>query len=369
MHGLAPGTFPQTFEAFLEFVHPDDRAALLESVSQATTTGQDFTVQHRAVRPDGTIHAWFTGAGRILLGRDRTPARAVGISIDVTAQRTLEAQYQQAQKMEAIGRLAGGVAHDFNNLLTIILGYAQLLLRRLPEDALGRRDVSEIQKAGASAAALTRQLLAAAGREIIEPTLLNLNVVLRDMREMLQRLIGEDVEVVFRLRPDLVKVKADRGQIEQVIMNLTVNARDAMPDGGTVTIETANVELDANCTKGRLAIQPGRYVVLTVTDSGAGMTAEVQNHLFEPFFTTKERGKGTGLGLATVHGIVTQSGGSVNVYSEMGRGSSFKVYLPAAEAGAVAPEPILEDRPDNGALTVLVVENSDALRELARRPD
>ena len=365
-YGLEPGTFDGRFESFIGFIHPTDRASMVELIQQATVTGGDFTVQHRARRPDGGVR-WLTGAGRILLGSDNTPVRAVGISIDVTDRRTLEAQYQQAQKMEAIGRLAGGVAHDFNNLLTIILGYSQLLLRRLPAGDPGRADVTEIQRAGASAAALTRQLLAFSRKEIIEPAVLNLNRILGDMREMLQRLIGEDIQVIFKLRPDLEPVKADRGQIEQVVMNLTVNARDAMPGGGAVTIETANVELDSNYATGRLAVQPGRYVVLTVSDTGSGMTADIQSHLFEPFFTTKERGKGTGLGLATVHGIVTQSGGNVNVYTEVGKGSSFKVYLPVVQSKQASPEPSPVERPDLGSLSILVVEDADALRELARR--
>ena len=290
-------------------------------------SGADFSMQNRAIWPDGTVR-WLSGAGRIHLGEHGEPVRGVGISLDVTERRTLEEQYQQAQKMEAIGRLAGGVAHDFNNLLTVILGYCELLLADLDPDDPRQADIAEIQKAGTSAAGLTRQLLAFSRKQIIEPTLLDLNVVVADMRAMLGRLIGEDVKVVLGLRPELALVKADRGQVEQIVMNLAVNARDAMPRGGTLTIETANVELDEHYAKTHLAVKPGPYVVLTVTDTGTGMTPEVQARLFEPFFTTKELGKGTGLGLATVHGIVTRSGGSVNVYSEVGRGTSFKVYFP-----------------------------------------
>ena len=365
-YGLQPGTFGGTFEAFVERIHPDDRASVLETVGKAMKSGADFSIQHRSIWPDGTVR-WLSGAGRILLGEHGEPVRGVGISLDVTERRTLEEQYQQAQKMEAIGRLAGGVAHDFNNLLTVILGYCELLLADLDPDDPRQADIAEIQKAGARAAGLTRQLLAFSRKQIIEPTLLDLNVVVADMRAMLGRLIGEDVKVVLGLRPELAPVKADRGQVEQIVMNLAVNARDAMPNGGTLTIETANVELDEHYAKTHLAVKPGPYVALTVTDTGTGMTPEVQARLFEPFFTTKELGKGTGLGLATVHGIVTRSGGSVNVYSEVGRGTSFKVYFPRADAAEMvveAPPPVA--RPRAGTQTVLVVEDADGLRELAR---
>jgi signal transduction histidine kinase len=312
---------------------------------------------------------WLSGAGRVQLGAHGEPLRAVGITLDVTERRTLEEQYAQAQKMDAIGRLAGGVAHDFNNLLTVILGNCELLLTDLDPDDQRQKDILEIQRAGTSAAGLTRQLLAFSRKQIIEPTVLDLNMVVAEMRAMLGRLIREDVTVVLALEPAVAPVKADRGQVEQIVLNLAVNARDAMPKGGTLTIETANVELDEHYAKAHLDVKPGRYVVLTVTDSGSGMTPQVQARLFEPFFTTKDVGKGTGLGLATVHGIVTRSGGSVNVYSEVGRGTSFKVYLPRADAAemvADAPPPAVA-RPHNGSQTVLVVEDAEGLRKLATR--
>ena len=366
-YGLQPGTFGGTFEAFVERIHPDDKDSVLETVGKAMKSGADFSTLNRSTWPDGTVR-WLSGAGRVHLGEHGEPVRGVGISLDVTERHTLEAQYQQAQKMEAIGRLAGGVAHDFNNLLTVILGFCELLLADLDPDDPRQADIAEIQKAGTSAAGLTRQLLAFSRKEIIEPTLLDLNVVVADMRAMLGRLIGEDVKVVLGLRPELAPVKADRGQVEQIVMNLAVNARDAMPKGGTLTIETANVELDEHYAKTHLAVKPGPYVALTVTDTGTGMTPQVQARLFEPFFTTKEVGKGTGLGLATVHGIVTRSGGSVNVYSEVGRGTSFTVYFPRADAAEMvvdAPPPVA--RPRAGTETVLVVEDAEGLRELARR--
>jgi PAS domain S-box-containing protein len=366
-YGLQPGTFAGTFAAFVERIHPDDRASVVETLETARRIGDDFSIQNRSIWPDGTVR-WLTGAGRMHLDERGEPMRGVGISLDVTERRTLEEQYQQAQKMEAIGRLAGGVAHDFNNLLTVILGYCDLVLDDLDPNDPRQVDMAEIKRAGASASGLTRQLLAFSRKQIIEPTLLDLNVVVADMRAMLGRLIEEDVKVVLGLPTELALVKADRGQVEQIVMNLALNARDAMPTGGTLTIATANVDLDEQYARMHLEVTPGPYVMLTVTDTGTGMTPEVQARLFEPFFTTKEPGTGTGLGLATVHGIAARSGGSVHVYSEVGRGTSFKVYFPRADAaeGVVnAPPPVT--RPRAGGQTVLVVEDADGLRELARR--
>jgi two-component system cell cycle sensor histidine kinase/response regulator CckA len=366
-YGLQPGTFGGTFEAFVGLIHPDDRASVLETVGKAMKAGTDFSVQNRAIRPDGTVR-WLSGAGRILLGEHGEPVRGVGITMDVTERRTLEAQFQQAQKMEAVGRLAGGVAHDFNNLLTVILGFCELLLDDRDLGGPLQEYIGEIQKAGTRAAGLTRQLLAFSRKQIIEPTLLDLNVVVADMRSMLGRLIGEDVRVVLNLGPELAPVRADRGQVEQVVMNLAVNARDAMPKGGTLTIETANVELDEHYAETHLAVQPGAYVAVTVTDTGTGMTPEVQARLFEPFFTTKEAGKGTGLGMATVYGIVTASGGSVGVYSEVGKGTAFTVYFPPAQAaeGVVVAPPLVNRRRAKGQ-TVLLVEDADGVRELTKK--
>jgi two-component system cell cycle sensor histidine kinase/response regulator CckA len=366
-YGFRPGSFPGSFEAFVECVHPDDRESLTVTLEKAMESGSDFSLQNRAVWPDGTVR-WLDGAGRVLLGEHGEPVRAVGISLDVTDRRTLEEQYRQAQKMEAVGRLAGGIAHDFNNLLTAILGYCELLLADFGSEDQVRRDIAEIHKAGTRAAGLTRQLLAFSRKQIIEPTLLDLNMVADDMRGMLGRLIGEDVKIVLILRPELALVKADRGQVEQIVMNLVVNARDAMPKGGTLTIETASVELDEHYAKTHLNVKPGSYAVIAVTDTGTGMSAQVKARLFEPFFTTKEPGKGTGLGLATVHGIATRSGGSVGVYSEEGKGTSFRVYFPkadAAESVVDARTPVVPPR--TGAQTVLVVDDADGLRELAKR--
>ena len=366
-YGLQPGTFGRTFEAFAERIHPDDRESVLKSVAEAMTSGADFTLLHRAILPDGRVR-WLSGAGRVHLGAQGEPVRGVGISMDVTERHTLEAQYQQAQKMEAIGQLAGGVAHDFNNLLTVILGNCELLQDPLDPDRQRQEDLAEIQKAGGSAAGLTRQLLAFSRKEIIEPTLLDLNTVVAEMRPMLRRLIREDVEIVLNLRPELAPVKADRGQLEQIVMNLSVNARDAMPNGGTLTIEIGNVVLDEQYARTHLTVTPGPYVVLTMADTGTGMTPEVQMRLFEPFFTTKEVGTGTGLGLASVHGIVTQSKGSIDVSSTLGVGTAFKVYFPrvnVAEIVAEAPPPVLVPRAVTA--TVLVVEDAEGLRLLTTK--
>ncbi|HKY22929.1 MAG TPA: response regulator [Vicinamibacterales bacterium] len=366
-YGLEPGTFGGTFDAFVERIHPDDRAAVLATVEQAVKAGSDFSLQNRSIWPDGTVR-WLSGIGRILLAEDGKPVRAVGISLDVTDRHSLEEQYHQAQKMEAVGRLAGGVAHDFNNLLTAILGYCELLLDAAEPGDPRRADISEIQKAGLRAAGLTRQLLAFSRKQIINPILLDLNVIVADMRGMLERLIGEDVTVVLRTQSELAPVKADRGQIEQIVMNLAVNARDAMPRGGTLTIESANVELDEEYAKTHLSVKPGSYVMLAVSDTGTGMTPEVQARLFEPFFTTKDVGKGTGLGLATVHGIVARSGGNIDVFSEVERGSSFKVYFPRADATEAIPEaPPISPQLNKATQTVLVVEDEPGLRELAKR--
>jgi len=293
--------------------------------------------------------------------------RVWGTQRDVTEQRHLEEQFRQSQKMEAVGQLAGGIAHDFNNLLTAILGNTQLLLRELPPGDSMRGDVEEIRKASERAASLTRQLLAYSRRQMLQPEVLDLNVVMAEMDKMLRRLIGEHIDLVAVFAPDLGRVRADPNQIEQVIVNLAVNARDAMPDGGKLTIGTANVDLDESFAQAHLGSVPGSYAMLAVTDTGMGMDAAVRAHLFEPFFTTKEVGKGTGLGLATVYGIVKQSGGYISVYSEPGHGSSFKIYLPRIATPAEPPAGAPKGGPAPGSETVLVVEDEPAVLTLSRR--
>ncbi len=284
---------------------------------------------------------------------------------DVTERQLLEEQLRQAQRMESVGRLAGGVAHDFNNLLTIIAGYSDLTLRRLLDDDPLRDNVLEISAAAERAAGLTRQLLAFGRKQMLTPKVLDLNTVVADMSRMLERLIGEEISLVAIPDPALGRTKADPGQIEQVIVNLAVNARDAMRNGGTLTIETANVDLDENYVHSHIEAAPGSYVMLAVSDTGSGMDPEVAAHVFEPFFTTKSVGEGTGLGLSTVYGIVKQSSGSIALYTEPGRGTSFKIYLPRVDEDvAVAPETVAAVSRSGGE-TVLVVEDEEKVRDLA----
>lgn len=285
---------------------------------------------------------------------------------DVTERKRMEEQLRLAQKMEAIGRLAGGIAHDFNNLLTAINGYSALILERLDWDDPVRKDIEVINNAGERAAALTRQLLAFSRKQVLEPEVIDLNSVVADMDKILRRVIGEDIDLVTVLQPKLAPVKVDPAQVEQIILNLAVNARDAMPDGGKVTIETSNVELDEEYAKHHVSATPGSYVMLAVSDAGVGMDAETQKRIFEPFFTTK-KGEGTGLGLSTVYGIVKQSGGNIWVYSEPGQGTTFKIYLPRVKepANARTPERVSVESL-RGSEKILLVEDEAAVRKLVR---
>jgi two-component system cell cycle sensor histidine kinase/response regulator CckA len=286
---------------------------------------------------------------------------------DVTERKELEQQFRQSQKMEAVGQLAGGVAHDFNNLLMVINGYAELVLEKLQPDDPRRKQIDEIKKAGNRASTLTRQLLAFSRRQILMPQVVDLNAVVAGMRGMLSRLIGENIELAVIPGSELGRVRVDPGQIEQVILNLVLNARDAMPRGGPLTIETRNIDLDESYTRNHVQSKPGPHVVLAVSDAGIGMDAETQKHIFEPFFTTKERGKGTGLGLSTAYGIVKQSEGSIWVYSEPGRGTTFKIYLPRVDRVAEMPEPIRNPvKSSPGGYTVLLVEDDVAVRGIVR---
>ncbi len=289
------------------------------------------------------------------------------VAQDVTERQALEGQLRQAQKMEAIGRLAGGVAHDFNNLLMVIKGHTEMLLHSLPPKDPVTRKIEQIDRSADRATALTRQLLAFSRMQVLQPRAMNLNSVVEDMSKLIPRLIGEDIELVVRPAADVGTIRADASQMEQIIMNLAVNSRDAMPKGGRFTIETSNVELDNLYRAAHPVVQPGKYVLLAVSDTGTGMDAETQAHIFEPFFTTKEQGKGTGLGLATVYGVVKQSGGFIWVYSELGKGTTFKIYLPRVdEPAASIPVVHIPASLARGTETVLLAEDEQDVREVAR---
>ena len=361
---------------------PEDALEEQGNLRKQVLDGQAFTgLESQRVTCDGT-----TLAVSITTAPLRRPDGRGGdvleVIADITDRKELEAQLRQAQKMEGIGRLAGGIAHDFNNLLTAINGHAEMLLHSpavaepAGADASGqnnatiRREIEQILRAGERAAALTQQLLAFSRSQVLQPTILNLNTAVAEMEHMLRRLIGEDVDLAFMPAANLESIKADPTQIAQVIMNLTLNARDAMPTGGRLTVETANVELDELYTRKHVPVIPGSYVMLAVSDDGVGMSKETQARVFEPFFTTKDMGKGTGLGLATVYGIVRQSGGYIWVYSEPGHGTSFKVYLPSADCrSGVRKEVVARPSrpPVNGSETVLLVEDEEMVRTLVRQ--
>ncbi len=305
----------------------------------------------------------------VIYDRDAQPIALIGVASDITERKQLEAQLFQAQKMEAVGRLAGGVAHDFNNILTIINGYSELLLNQVPSDSSLYKPIQQILRASEKATELTSQLLAFSRRQIVQPRVVNLNDIIHELTNMLQRLIGEDVELKIHLDREAGNVKIDPNQVEQVLMNLAVNARDAMPTGGKLIIETANVELDDHYIETHMGARKGRYVMLAVSDTGVGMDKEIQQHIFEPFFTTKDKSKGTGLGLATVYGIIKQNDGFIWVYSEPGKGSTFKIYLPRVDAGPAHPSPMERRSPQRalkGTETIMVVEDDEAVRNLIR---
>jgi PAS domain S-box-containing protein len=351
-------------ELWAKQVHPEDRERVLTEYQGA---GDHLVSEYRLVGRDGRVR-WVRDEARLLRDAGGEPLVFQGVLFDLTERRELETQLLQAQKMEAIGGLAAGVAHDFNNLLSVILGRAHLLLARLPAEDPLRRHARLIYQTGERAAALTRQLLAFSRKQVLKPKVLDLNSVVTAMEKILRRLIGEDIELVTTLDPDLGAVEADPGQLEQVILNLAVNARDAMPQGGTLQITTANVEPGeaAPYTGGGSAAAP--FVVLSVRDSGVGMSAETQARIFEPFFTTKAPDKGTGLGLSTVYGIVTQSGGHVSVASAPGQGATFFVSLPRIGALATSPDAMDDARAvaGGGSETILLVEDAEDVRDLTR---
>ena len=344
------------------YADPEDRARLVAMIEHSEVV-QDFELLAR--RGDGTL-SWVSLGARAERDAGGQVLHYEWSIADIMERKRLESELRQAQKLEGIGQLAGGIAHDFNNLLTVITGRSHLVLAELPAAHALRRHVDLIQTTAERAAALTRQLLAFSRKQVLEPKVLDVNAVVTGLAPMLRRLIGENLEFAVVPAPELGPVKADPSQLEQVILNLAVNARDAMPQGGTLTIETANVELDETYARRHPGANAGRFVMLAVSDTGHGMDAAVKARIFEPFFTTKDPGKGTGLGLATVFGIVKQSGGSIGVYSEPGHGTTFKVYLPrvdeAVDQTATAAAPTLA----RGSETILLVEDDDEVRALAR---
>jgi two-component system, cell cycle sensor histidine kinase and response regulator CckA len=348
---------------------PEEIERLLRDDREVMTTQRAVFIPEETVTSPKTGEIrWFQTVKVPLLSPDGKHHQVLGVATEITQRKQLEEQFRQAHKMEAVGRLAGGVAHDFNNVLTIIRAQTEFLLADLPPDDRRRADVMEIQSAADRAAAFTRQLLAFSRRQLLQPEVLNLNAVITGMEVMVRRLVGEDVVVLTKLHSELPRVWADPGQLQQVLMNLAVNSRDAMPNGGSLLIETAVVELDEHYPKQHPSAKAGIHVVLAVTDTGCGMDQVTRSRIFEPFFTTKEPGKGTGLGLSTVYGIVKQSGGHIWVYSEVGRGTTFKLYLPPHDGAERlrAPEPTTQPVLGSGA-TILLVEDEPSVRSTVRR--
>jgi PAS domain S-box-containing protein len=374
IHGWGPDE-PVTLNTYLERIHVDDRERIREAIRRALDPAGDglFDVEHRLVFPDGSVRwtstrsqTFFEGEGAV-----RRPVRTFGAVRDITEQkqaqeeqRKLEEQLSEAQKMESIGRLAGGVAHDFNNMLTVILGYAALAKSKSAPPDTHLEYLEEIEKAGNRSREIVWQLLGLSRRQIITPKPANLNCLLADMEKTVARLIGEDIELRFSPAPNLWTVLLDASQIHQILLNLVVNARDAMPKGGTITIRTANVELSEEQCRMLVGCKPGQYVVMAVSDDGFGMSAETTAHVFEPFFTTKEPGKGTGLGLATVYGIVQQNGGFVAVQSELGKGSTFRIYLPRTAGEGEPAEKAARPPAPARAGTILLVEDDELVRRV-----
>lgn len=352
-----------------EHVHPDDREWVFSRCAQATTECRDHELEYRMMAADGRI-VWLKDLVRVVLENGQ-PKELVGVMIDVTRRKLLEEELRQAQKMEAFGQLAGGVAHDFNNILGVIEGYGDLLLKDMAPADPRRVRVEHIRGAADRGAALTRQLLAFSRKQILQPRILDFTAVVSGIEPMLRRVIGEDIQLTTAFEERLRCVHADPSQLEQVILNLVVNARDAMPSGGKLLIETANADIDESYASFHPGVQPGSYAVLAVSDTGTGMDGPTLAHIFEPFFSTKEPDKGTGLGLATVYGIVQQSGGHIAVYSEPGHGSAFRVYLPQAvqEEGAQPAVPASAEPASpvaRGCETILVVEDDQGMREITR---
>jgi len=361
-YGVPPERLPATHEEFIRTVHPDDRERLTGATAEAFGPTGEFENEFRIMRPDGDVR-WILGKGRAERDELGEPVRLTGIGLDITRRHQLEAQFRQAQKMEAVGRLAGGVAHDFNNMLAVINGYGELLLMRTDLDPGLRSQLTEIYRAGERAARLTRQLLTFSRQEFTAPRVLDLGETVRSVDKLLRRLIGEDIEFITRSDPRLGRVHADPGHVEQILMNLAVNARDAMVRGGQLVIQLENRTLTTALPSGNRMLAPGAYVLLSVTDNGCGIQPDVLPHVFEPFFTTKALGKGTGLGLATVYGIVEQCGGAVDVESCPNATTTFRIYFPRVD-NVSAPDEEVEALIPGGTETILLAEDEVMVRNL-----
>jgi PAS domain S-box-containing protein len=368
--GVPVGAFTGGSDAFYEFVPEDERESVRRAAMAALDTGEPYDIQHRIIRADGAVR-WVHQRADIVRDASGRATRIVGTVQDITERRQLEEQLRQSQKMEALGRLAGGIAHDLNNALTAIVGYTELAIGELDDTHSAMADVQEIRRAAERAASVTGQLLAFSRKQMLERRVFDLNTAVSALGRMLERILGDDVQLETSVAPDLPPVFADPGQIEQAIINLAVNARDAMPDGGRLRIGTSYEQVDEAYARAHRPLPAGKWVVLEVADTGHGMTDEVKNRIFEPFFTTKEVGKGTGLGLSMVYGTVKQVGGYIFVDSAPNQGARFRMYFPpaAAEAVAAAPAPAVEEPPvdataERRSETLLVVEDEPAVRSL-----
>ncbi len=366
LFGLDPKQAPATTAKFIELVHQDDRNWVIHAVREALRTDESYVAEYRVRWPDGKEH-WLASAGRVLQRSPNSRAcRMRGITYDVTDRRGLEEHLRRAQKMEAIGQLAGGVAHDFNNLLMVIRGHVELLLNRPGVDPSVARNAEAIQKASDRAAGITQQLLAFSRKQVLQTRVIEMRSVVKDIANLLRRLLGPMVEFRLQLPQEPLWVRADESQLEQVVLNLAINARDAMPNGGTVTAIVDRVSADSHFVRRRPGMPEKNYIRLRVIDTGTGMDAATQARIFEPFFTTKEFGKGTGLGLATVYGVVKQSDGWIWVDSALGAGTTFEIFLPAVdEPGDEEAKAVEKSRQAGGSETIMVVDDEEGVREVA----